>query len=93
MMPLYNVNEHRIGGTPSLQAVISPEPLLQIYSVISYPQQRRRKGGPLTEPDNPLPMHPYRLVFAVRDRDGNEVRLTESQWHGHILPRHPDVEP
>ena len=45
------------------------------------------------EPDNPLPMRPYRLVFAVRDRDGNEVRLTESQWRGHILLAHPEVEP
>ena len=47
----------------------------------------------MTEPDNPLPMRPYRLVFAVRDRDGNEVRLTESQWTYHIAHEHAEVEP
>ena len=40
-----------------------------------------------------MPMRPYRLVFSTLDRDGNEVRLTESQWRGHILSRHSEVEP
>ena len=40
-----------------------------------------------------MPMRPYRLVFSTLDRDGNEVRLTESQWRYHILIRHSDVEP
>ena len=47
----------------------------------------------MTQPENPLPMHPYRLVFSTLDRDGNEVRLTESQWESHIAHEHPDVEP
>lgn len=38
-------------------------------------------------------MRPNRLVFSTLDRDGNEVRLTESQWRGHILTRHSEVEP
>jgi hypothetical protein len=38
-------------------------------------------------------MRPNRLVFSVKDRDGNEVRLTESQWRGHILDKRPDMEP
>ena len=38
-------------------------------------------------------MRPYRLVFSTLDRDGNEVRLVESQWLGHILTRHPEMEP
>ena len=38
-------------------------------------------------------MRPYRLVFSTLDRDGNEVRLTESQWLGHILDKRPDLEP
>lgn len=38
-------------------------------------------------------MHPYRLVFSTLDKDGNEVRLEESQWRGHILQGHPEVEP
>ncbi len=37
-------------------------------------------------------MTPNRLVFSTLDRDGNEIRLTESQWLGHILPYHPDME-
>ena len=44
-------------------------------------------------PENPLPMHPYRLVFSTLDRDGNEVRLTESQWRWHILREHSEMEP
>ena len=40
-----------------------------------------------------MPMRPYRLVFSTLDRDGNEVRLTESQWRGHILIRHSEMEP
>lgn len=47
----------------------------------------------MTQPENSLPMRPYRLVFSVLDRDGNEVRLIESQWHGHILREHPEMEP
>ena len=38
-------------------------------------------------------MRPDRLVFSTLDREGNEVRLTESQWRGHILLNHPDMEP
>ena len=38
-------------------------------------------------------MHPYHLVFSTLDREGNEVRLTESQWYGHILLRHPEIAP
>ena len=40
-----------------------------------------------------MPTRPYRLVFSTLDRDGNEVRLTESQWQGHIILRHSEVEP
>ena len=47
----------------------------------------------MTQPENPMPMRPYRLVFSTPDRDGNEVRLIESQWQGHIVRRHTDVEP
>ena len=47
----------------------------------------------MTQPENPMPMRPYRLVFSTPDRDGNEVRLTESQWRHHILLRHSEVEP
>ena len=36
-------------------------------------------------------MRPHRLVFSTQDRDGNEVRLTESQWIRHVLHRHPDI--
>lgn len=39
-----------------------------------------------------MPMRPYRLVFSTLDRDGNEVRLTESQWR-HIIHEHSDMEP
>ena len=39
-----------------------------------------------------MPMPPNRPVFSTLDRDGNEVRLTESQWLGHILFYHPDME-
>ena len=46
----------------------------------------------MTQPENPMPMRPYRLVFSVPDRDGNEVRLTEGQWRGHILDKRPDME-
>ena len=46
----------------------------------------------MSQPENPLPMRPYRLVFSTLDRDGNEVRLTESQWEDHILFYHPDME-
>ena len=38
-------------------------------------------------------MRRYRLVFSTLDRDGNEIRLEESQWEGHILSRHSEVEP
>ena len=38
-------------------------------------------------------MRPYRLVFSTLDNDGNEVRLTESQWRGHIIGKHPIMEP
>ena len=38
-------------------------------------------------------MRPYRLVFSTLDRDGNEVRLIESQWEGHILREHSEMEP
>ena len=37
-------------------------------------------------------MRPHRLVFSTQDRDGNEVRLTEGQWIGHILDKRPDME-
>ncbi len=37
-------------------------------------------------------MRPYRLLFSTLDWEGNEVRLTESQWYGHILLNHPDME-
>ena len=37
-------------------------------------------------------MRPYRLLFSTLDKDGNEVRLDEAQWEGHILSRHPDME-
>ena len=47
----------------------------------------------MTQPENPLPMRPYRLVFSTLDRDGNEVRLTEAQWRWHILREHREVEP
>lgn len=47
----------------------------------------------MTQPENPMPMRPYRLVFSTLDRDGNEVRLTESQWEGHILREHSEMEP
>ena len=47
----------------------------------------------MTQPENPMPMRPYRLVFSVPDRDGNEVRLTEGQWEGHILDKRPVMEP
>ncbi len=47
----------------------------------------------MRQPENPMPMRPYRLVFSTLDRDGNEVRLTESQWRHHILLRHSEVEP
>ena len=47
----------------------------------------------MTQPENPLPMRPYRLVFSTLDRDGYEVRLTESQWEDHVLSRHSEVEP
>lgn len=47
----------------------------------------------MTQPENPLPIRPYRLVFSTLDRDGNEVRLTETQWRHHILLRHSEVEP
>ena len=47
----------------------------------------------MTQPENPLPMRPHRLIFSVPDRDGNEVRLTESQWRDHILREHSDIEP
>ena len=47
----------------------------------------------MAQRENPLPMRPYRLVFSVRDRDGNEVRLTESQWRGHIIEKRPIMEP
>ena len=47
----------------------------------------------MTRPENPLPMRPYRLVFSVLDRDGNEVRLTEAQWRGHIIEKRPVMEP
>ena len=47
----------------------------------------------MTQPENPMPMRPYHLVFSALDRDGNEVRLTESQWRWHILIRHSEVEP
>ncbi len=47
----------------------------------------------MTQPENPMPMRPYRLVFSTLDRDGNEVRLTESQWRWHILIEHSDIEP
>jgi hypothetical protein len=40
-----------------------------------------------------MPMRPYRLVFSTLDRDGNEVRLTETQWRGHILEKRPLMEP
>ena len=38
-------------------------------------------------------MRPYRLIFSTLDRDGNEVRLTESQWNGHIIEKRPIMEP
>ena len=47
----------------------------------------------MNQPESPLPMRPYRLVFSTLDRDGNEVRLTESQWRGHILDKRPNMEP
>ena len=47
----------------------------------------------MTQPENPLPMRPYSMVFSTLDRDGNEVRLTESQWRWHILTRHSEMEP
>ena len=40
-----------------------------------------------------MPIRPYRLVFSTLDRDGNEVRLTESQWRGHIIEKRPIMEP
>lgn len=47
----------------------------------------------MTQPENPMPMRPYRLVFSTLDRDGNEVQLIESQWRSHILREHSEVEP
>lgn len=47
----------------------------------------------MTQPENPMSMRPYRLVFSALDRDGNEVRLTESQWRFHILHDHSEMEP
>ena len=47
----------------------------------------------MTQPENPMPMRPYRLLFSVADRDGNPVRLDEEQWEGHVISRHPEVEP
>ena len=47
----------------------------------------------MNQPENPLPMRPYRLLFSTLDRDGNEVRLTESQWRGHIIEKRPVMEP
>ncbi len=47
----------------------------------------------MNQPEHPLPMRSYRLIFSTPDRDGNEVRLTESQWRGHILDKRPDMEP
>ena len=38
-------------------------------------------------------MRPYRLLFSTLDRDGNEVRLDEAQWEGHITHRHPEMTP
>ena len=38
-------------------------------------------------------MRPYRLIFSTLDREGNEVRLTDPQWYGHILLRHPEIAP
>ena len=46
----------------------------------------------MAQPENPLPMRHYRLLFSTLDRDGNEVRLDESQWYGHILNKRPDME-
>ena len=46
----------------------------------------------MTQPENPMPMRPYRLLFSVADRDGNPVRLDEAQWVGHVLSRHPEME-
>ena len=46
----------------------------------------------MSQSSNPMPMRPNRPVFSTLDRDGNEVRLTESQWLGHILFYHPDME-
>ena len=40
-----------------------------------------------------MPMRPYRLVLSTLDRDGNEVRLTEGQWRGHIIEKRPIMEP
>ena len=47
----------------------------------------------MTQPENPMPMRPYRMVFSTLDKDGNEVRLTESQWRGHIIEKRPIMEP
>ena len=47
----------------------------------------------MTQPEDPMPMRPYRLVFSTLDRDGNEVRLIESQWRGHIIEKRPVMEP
>ena len=47
----------------------------------------------MNQPENLLPMRPYRLVFSTLDRDGNVVRLTEAQWRGHILGRHSEMKP
>ncbi len=38
-------------------------------------------------------MGSYHLVFSTLDREGNEVRLTESQWRGHVLREHSEMEP
>ena len=45
----------------------------------------------MTQYSNPMPMRHYRLLFSTLDRDGNEVRLDEAQWEGHITHRHPEM--
>ena len=47
----------------------------------------------MSQPENHLPMRPYRLIFSTLDWDGNEVRLIESQWRWHILREHSEMEP